>query len=223
MGIAPDDVRVSSGIVTPAQVSTLVDMPEVTVRSWMRPRGNRPPLVHSRTPARRGWPSIPLVGLAEVSSLRALRDSGLSMRTVLDAAAYVRAHWDDPYALANPRLVTDGAEAFLHDTQTDEVYRLRDRQHAFTEILREHLRPLVIGPDDYVQAFHATRLVDADLYLDPRFSAGRLSFSNRVPVFAVLGALAAGELPESVALDFGLKPSEVRAVEQHSRWLADAA
>lgn len=222
MGIALNDPRVRSGILTPTQVASLIGMKTPTLRTWTKDRGRRPTMVHTITPRRRGWPSVPLVGLAEASSLLALRQVGVKMSLLADAAEYICERYDDPFALANPRLVTDGTEAFAHDLQSDELWRIRDRQVAFTEVLREHLRPLILDADDYVKAYRVP-LSDVDLFIEPGFSAGRMTFANKVPVFAVIGSLRAGEEPVSVALDYGLPPSEVAAVERHIDWLEAAA
>lgn len=222
MGLSLDDPRVSSGILTPAQAAGLIGMKTPTLRTWTKQRGRRPVMVHTVNPRRRGWPSVPLIGLAEASSLLALRTVGISMSLLAEAADYIRDRYDDPFALANPRLVTDGTEAFAHDLSSDELWRIRDNQVAFTEVLREHLRPLVLDRDDYVKAYRVP-LPDVDLLIEPGFSAGRMTFTNRVPVFAVIGLLRAGEDPVSIALDYGLLPSEVESVEQHIDWLEPAA
>jgi uncharacterized protein (DUF433 family) len=218
------DARFTSPILRPREVATLVSMPEPTVRRWTRPIDDRPPMVHEVRTQRRGWPSIPLVGLAEASVLRALRDGGMTMKTAVDAGRYIRDAFNMPYAMASPRLVTDGVEAFILDSDAGELVRIKDNQHAFIDVLQEHLRPLQIGRDGFVESFRVLRLEDVDVDIDPYYSAGRMSFRrNRVPVFAVVDSLMAGESARTVEIDFRLTPTEVQAVERHLPWLAKVA
>ena len=179
-------------------------------------------MVHKVEPRRRGWPSIPLIGLAEASSLSILRRLGMSMQTAAKAVDFIRAEFNDEYAMASPHLVTDGIDAFVHFAKTDDVVRIKDRQQAIVEVVRDHLRPIVVGADSYVEAYEVNR-AGVSMFIDPRFSAGRLTFANRTPVFAVLGALKSGEEPIRVALDFGLPPTHVEAIGGDLEWLAQVA
>ena len=134
------------------------------------------------------------------------------------AADYIRDETGDFYALANPKLVTDGATAFVqHD---DGLHRIRDKQAAFTDVLRDHLKPLILGEDDYVEQFE----VAPGITIDPRFNSGRPAFTRtRIPVFAVLGSLLAGETEEEVADDYGLERTEVRQVWDRKGYFAAVA
>ena len=113
--------------------------------------------------------------------------------------------YNDPHALANRRLVTDGAYAYVQEGPRD-LYRVRTQQHAFVEVLEEHLRPLVFERDDYPVAF-AVRI--PGVVIDPRFNAGRMTFvRNRVPVFAVVGSLRGGDSVDEVMQQYGLTVQE---------------
>lgn len=217
MAIEPNDIRASAPILTYPEVSALVRMPETTVRHWGTGRGRVGDIVHTIKPKKRGWPSIPLVGLAEVSSLRALRMGGMDMTEIARAAAFIRNEFNDPYALSNPRLMTDGATAFIeHDAG---VTRLRDGQEAFEQVIQEHLKPLNIGLDGYVESFEVDR--DLGISIDPRYNSGRPAFvDSRIPVFAVLGALRAGESEGAVADDFGITIREVAAISNQRDYFA---
>ena len=146
-------------------------------------------------------------------------EGGLTFPEVRRAVQYIREEEREEYALASPRLLTDGAEAFIEDAEG--VRRLRDQQRAFSEVIREHLRPLVIGDDGFVEAFVVERFGPHRVTIDPRFNAGQMSFErNRVPLFAVAGALRAGESPRDAESDFALSPEEVAIVAQNVEWLA---
>ena len=167
----------------------------------------------------RGWPSVPLVGLVEANTLRTLREM-LAPSEVEAAALWIRKRHDAPYALANRRLVTDGAYAYVRENPND-LYRVKTNQHAFVEVLEAHLKPLIFERDDYPVAFEV-RI--PGVTIDPRFNAGRMTFvRNRVPVFAVLGSLAGGDSVDEVMQQYGLTLQEVAAVDEHREWAAKAA
>lgn len=207
MSIAANDLRASAPILTFREAARLIGMQSPDkLRSWTRAAGSRPPLVHSHKARKKGWPTLPLVGLAEGFSLNALREMGMSMQQAGVAARYIREESGDQFAMANPKFVTDGTDAFVQTE--DELMRIRDRQGAFKEVLKGHLAPLMFGTDGYVERFIVSE--DPLIVVDPRYNGGRPSFADTlVPVFPVLGALEAGDSPEVVALDFNLDSSKV--------------
>ncbi len=147
-----DPPRISSAIASRSEVANLVRVRPERLTSWAHPptNGRAPPLVH--TARSHGRFSIPLVGgIAEAASLNALRQGGMSMQQARSAAEYVRREYGDEYAMASPKLFTDGTDAFFEDNEGGLV-RLRDRQGAWREVLNQHLRPLIIGPDGFVEA-----------------------------------------------------------------------
>ncbi|MGW9825107.1 uncharacterized protein (DUF433 family) [Brevibacterium pityocampae] len=213
MPISIDDIRASAPILTVREAADILEMPRAEkLRSWTRRSGGRPPMVHSLPPRKRGYPTIPLVGLAEGSSLNALRHGGMTMHEASLAVKFIREKHNDPFALANPELVTDGTDAFLK-TETDLV-RIKDRQAAFQEVLRDHLRPLILGDDGYVERYRL--FDDPEIVIDPRFNSGRPSFADSmIPVFPIVGALQAGDGRHAIAEDFDIPVEQVAFVEQH--------
>lgn len=212
MSISTADLRASAPILTFREASRLIGMDSSEkLRSWTRPSEGKPPLVHSHKARKRGWPTLPLVGLAEGFSLNALREMGMSMQQARIAARYIREESGDQFAMANPQFVTDGTDAFLQSE--DELIRIRDQQGAFKEVLRGHLAPLLFGSDGYVERFVVAE--DPLIVVDPRFNGGRPSFADTlVPVFPILGALEAGDPPEIVALDFDIESSKVGFIDE---------
>lgn len=211
------DVRTTSAIATRSEAAHLADIPAQRLSAWARPtRRGLAPLVH--TVKSRSRFTVPLVGIAEASALNGLREGGMSMQQARTAAEFIRRELGDEYAIASPRLVTDGIDAFIQDDKG--TMRLRDRQHAIQEVLRRHLRPLILADDGMVEAFRVEQFGDTDVTVDPRYNAGRMSFTrNRVPVFVVAGSLRAGEKPDAVAADFGLTREEVDQVDGLLDWL----
>lgn len=211
------DVRTSSAIATRSEAAHLADIPPQRLSAWARPtRRGQVPLVH--TIKSRSRFTVPLVGIAEASALNGLREGGMSMQQARTAAEFIRRELGDEYAIASPRLVTDGIDAFIQDDKG--TMRLRDRQQAIQEVLQRHLRPLILADDGIVEAFHVEQFGDTHVTVDPRYNAGRMSFTRtRVPVFVVAGSLRAGEKLDAVAADYGLTREEVDQVDQLLDWL----
>lgn len=210
------DIRTSSPIATRAEVSTLVGVKPGRLTGWTHPTHGRAPLVH--TVNRSGHLTIPLVGIAEAAGLAALRHGGLSMQQARKAAEVIRANAGTEYALASPKLLTDGTDAFIEDDRG--IWRLRDRQGAIREAFARHLRPLVLDEFGFVRAFHVEEFKESRVTIDPRFNAGRMSFeSNRVPVFAVADALEAGESIDAVSDSFGLDRAAIAEVSKLLQWV----
>ena len=211
--------RFVTPICTVQDVAELVGMPVETVKTWSGQRTSRRKMITRMPQDHRGWPSIPLVGLVEANTLRTLRDL-LPPPEVESAALWIREHHAAPYALANRRLVTDGAYAYVRENP-NQLYRVRTNQHAFVEVLEEHLRPLIYEDDDYPVAF---RVRIPGVQIDPRFNAGRMALArNRVPIFAVVGSLQGGDSIDEVMQQYGLTLQEVAAIDEHREWAATAA
>ena len=211
--------RFVTPICTVQNVADIVDMPLDTVKNWAGQRHSRRQMFTRAPQAHRGWPSVPLIGLVEANTLRTLREM-LAPSEVEAAANWIRRQYDAPYALANRRLVTDGAYAYVQENPS-ELYRVKTQQYAFVEVLKEHLKPLVFEHDDYPVAFEV-RI--PGVVIDPRYNAGRMSFKrNRMPVFAVLGSLRGGDSVDEVMQQYGLTLQEVAAVDEHREWAAEAA
>lgn len=216
-----DEARFRSPICTVRDVADLVGMPAATVQNWAGQRARRPQLIAHSKPATRGWPSIPLVGLVEAATLRGMR-SHLPAREVWEAARWIEEHLDSPHPLAHERLVTDGFKAYV-DELGGNLYHLRTNQQVIRESIEEQLRPVVFADDHYPLQFQVLRL-GPGVVIDPRFNAGRMYFArNGTPLFAVLGALAAGEEAAEVADAYRLTRDEVAIVERHRDWLEQAA
>ncbi len=113
-------------------------MLESTLDTWLaHPVGT--PLVHAVQPEKRGWPRVPFVGIAEAFVLRSLREIGISMGGIKKAAEIVRQEFDDPHALAQERIATDGVCIFVR-LADEAVIHARDRQAATGEVMEGYLR-----------------------------------------------------------------------------------
>lgn len=213
--------RFASAILTVPATAGLVGMPVATLQSWVGQRHSRPQVVTRRAPLKRGWPSIPLVGLAEAAALRGLVDLGLPRSEIYAVVKHLREHFGSPFPFADERLVTDGRLAYVLEG-VDSAYRVATKQHVFVEAVRDYLKPIVFADDHYPTAY---RVPDMDgVVIDPRFNAGRWTFErSKVPLFAVAGALQAGEPTVEVAEMYRLDLDEVGLVERHLERVAEAA
>lgn len=216
------DVRVTVPICTPRQLGELIDMPLSTVYSWTKPTATRPALIHRVEPLRRGWPTIPLIGVAEAMVLRPLRkDWKMRMPEISAAVTFLREE-GGPFALGNPQLLHDGVLALLQDPD-GSLSALRSGQGVLPGLLREQLHPFRLAPDGFVEALKVQQIPETEI--DPRFSSGRMRFTRTgVPVFAVAGMLKAGEPPEVVAHEYGVELRLVQAVaDADPAWLSQVA
>ncbi|PID53040.1 MAG: hypothetical protein CSA58_09145 [Micrococcales bacterium] len=219
MDVDYKEPRFVTPICTVQDVADFVSMPLDTVKAWAGQRSSRRQMFTRNPQDHRGWPSVPLVGLVEANTLRTLREM-LAPSEVEAAALWIRQRFDAPFALANRRLVTDGAYAYVQENPSD-LYRVKTNQHAFVEVLEDHLKPLIFEDDNYPVAFQV-RI--PGVAIDPRFNAGRMTFiRNRIPVFAVRGSLAGGDSVDEVMQQYGLTLQEVAAVDEHREWAATAA
>lgn len=194
----------STPILTARETARYLGMPESTLDAWLLARG-RTPLVHAVSPERRGWPRVPFVGVIEAYVLRALRDLGLPMDAIRDAAALVREEFDDPYALARHRIVTDGVAIFVK--AADESYvHAANRQLAIPEILEAHLRSIEWDADGNATRLHLHHFpAAADVIIDPRFGWGSpVLGQSKVRVEDLVDLWRQGERFTTIASEYDL-------------------
>lgn len=186
-----------------------------TLRNWRRTG-----LVHSLEAERKGWPNLPFVGVVEAFVLERLREMGIPMARIKEAAMGIREKLNDQYGLARPGLGVHGRDILV--SVADGLYRGADLQQAATETVQDFQEIITWSGDD-PQRLKLTNL-GADVILDPRFGWGRpVVESNKVPVEAILGLWRAGESLETVADEFGMTAADVEELaraESRSRWVA---
>jgi uncharacterized protein (DUF433 family) len=208
--------RFTVPLLTPLETAQHLQIPERTVRSWLRHESAGHPLVHSIKPARRGHPSMPFVAVVEAYVLRSLRNLGLSPTKIADAAAEVREQFDTEYGLASRRIATDGVDVFIHYLETDEIARAGDRQMPFRELINDYLHYILWEEDDDFPTRLTLRMYDpaiAEVVIDPRFAWGApIVEPAKIPVTAVLGMWRAGESADVVASEYGLTVEQVQAL-----------
>lgn len=206
--------RFTDGLLTPAETSSYLQIPQSTLHSWLRGRAAGAPLVHRVDPVNPGQPSVPFVAVAEAYVLRSLRDLGLRMSEIREAAEAVRAAFDTPYGLVSKRIATDGVDIFVEHGLGD-LRRARDGQAPIHEVVAEYLRYLSWEAGDEFPFSLQLRQYPATVpvVIDPRFGHGLpVIEANRVPVKALTDLWEAGESVEDIAYEYEMEPEQVDAL-----------
>jgi uncharacterized protein (DUF433 family) len=200
-------------LLTARETARHLRMPESTLDAWLVNRGGGNPLVHAVTPEKRGWPRVPFVGIVEAYVLRSLRELGLSMQDIRKAAEIVRSEFDDPYALANKRLATDGIRIFVR-LADDSVIHVRDRQSAIKEVIARDLRYIVWDESGRPRQLRLPQYpADAGVVIDPRFGWGTpVLAQSKVPVASLVSLWRTGESMTDIGDEYGLSTSTVEDV-----------
>lgn len=144
------------------------------------------------------------------------------MQKLTKVAADLRNETGDPYVLARPILFTDGVDVYRRIR--GDLFRVEDGQQPIEQVIANYLSKVELDSDETPVSFKVTTSSGLELSIDPRFNAGRLSITrSRAPVFAILGALEAGEPAPVVAFDYSLEAEEVSGIEQDRKWLTEIA
>ncbi|WNV81998.1 DUF433 domain-containing protein [Umezawaea sp. Da 62-37] len=189
-------------------------IPESTLNRWLAEQAAGSPLVHGVEPEHVGWPSVPFVAVVEAYVLRSLRDLGLGMAKIRDAAAEIRHAFDTPFGLATRKIATDGIDIFL-DYAPDDIARVGDRQRPIREVLDGYLHYIEWdAEDEFAARLRLRQYPDiAPVVIDPRFGRGApVVEENNVPVEAIVTMWLAGESIDEVAYEYSLEPVQVESI-----------
>lgn len=203
--------RFEDGLLTPAETSSYLQIPYSTLASWLKGTAAGAPLVHRVQPVADGQPCVPFIAVAEAHVLRSLRELGLRMSEIREAAAAVRDAFDTPYGLVSRRIATDGVDIFVEHGLGD-LRRARDGQVPIQEVVADYLRYLSWAPDDdYPSSLRLRQYPEhVPVVIDPRFGHGLpVVAANRVPVSAVTDLWEAGESIEAIAYEYDMDPGQV--------------
>ncbi|WP_089908704.1 DUF433 domain-containing protein [Lentzea albida] len=201
-------------LLTPKETAKHLLIPRSTLDRWLREQVDGAPLVHRVEPDRRGWPSVPFVAVVEAYVLRSLRDLGLRMNKIRDAAEAVRREFNTPYALANRKISTDGVDIFLEYADGD-MARVGDQQRPIRDFLNAHLRYINWDSSDGLASSLKLRQYPdvAPVIIDPRFGWGApVIEANHVPVDAVVNMWLAGDSLKEVAYEYSLTTEQVESI-----------
>ena len=176
-------------------------MPQSTLITWKRDEA-----IHSVEGEKRGWPTIPFVGVIEAFVLRELRGLRFTRRQIQDAAEGARRWFGDEYGLARPEIGHDaGVDIFIE--VGGELYRAKDHQQAIRATVAGFSHCIEWSGRD-PQRLKLARL--GNVYLDPRFGWGRPTVDpSRASVTAVMGMWYAGEPLSVIADEYDMTPADV--------------
>ncbi|CAN5291159.1 hypothetical protein BH09ACT12_BH09ACT12_05440 [soil metagenome] len=202
----------SKPILTARETARYLAMPESTLDLWLLQAGERP-LVHAVQPERRGWPRVPFAGVIEAYVLRALRDLKLPLEQILKAAELVREEFDNPFALAHRRILTDGVALFVSMADARCV-RALDRQITISAVLKTHLRQIEWHSDGTAKRLHLRNFpAAADVIIDPRFGWGAPVLGHsKVRVEDLVSLWRSGESFSVIAEEYDLAVDVVEDV-----------
>lgn len=205
--------KVADPLLTAAEVSQHLGIPRSTLHSWLKDDAPGGPLVHEVSARKRGYPTMPFIAVIEAYVLRSLRDLGLSKGTIRQAALEVREEFGTEFALASPRIVTDGVDLFIRHS-ADAYTRVGDQQVPIREVLEDYLRDISFDTDGSPSRLRLRRYADAaEVIIDPRFAWGApVEAEQKVPVHAVVDLWRAGEPMTVVAEEFDLSPETVESI-----------
>ena len=192
-------------------------LPASTLRSWTRRQAGPAPLVHRLRPETPRSASLPFVGLVEAHMLRGFRDLGLSAQGLRVSVTRLREKLNDEYALATRRVATDGLSLLVDmaESQGEPIWtRAVDGQAAITAVIERYLKFVQWSKNDpYPTRLKLKTYQGADVIVDPRFAFGQPVLARqKIRVQDILDAFWAGESPNTVAVEFGVKANEVEAV-----------
>lgn len=151
------------------------------------------------------------MAVAEAYVLRSLRDLGLRMTEIREAAAALRRAFDTPYGLVSKRIATDGVDIFI-DHSLGDLRRARDGQATIQEAVADYLRYLSWDAgDEFPSSLRLRQYPESvPVVIDPRFGHGLpVVEANRVPVKAVADLWDAGESIEDIVYEYDMTAEEV--------------
>ena len=196
--------RYLTPLLTARETARALKMPESTLDTWLATPTDAP-LVHAVRPEKRGWPRVPFVGIVEAYVLRSLRELGIPMADIRKAAEIVRQEFDDPYALAQKRIATDGVRIFVR-LADQSIIHARDRQAAIGEVMEGYLRYITWDAQGQPRSLRLPQYPDqAVVVIDPDFSWGApVLAETRVPIDGMVALWRTGESMTEIADEYGL-------------------
>lgn len=212
------DDRFTLPLFTPGEVATHLGQPESTIRSWLGLAKAPAVVTYLGDKRHRGDATVPFIGLAEAFVLSAFRASGLPLQRIRPAVDRLKQEVDLPYALANERILTDGAEVlFEYGRSQDGVVMkdlvvVRNQQVVFREAVESYLRYITWAADGYSGSLLLPHYGPANVVVDPQRNFGQPMFSDGgARVEDVLDLLFAGEPIDVVAAEYGVSRDQVEA------------
>lgn len=212
------DTRFTLPLFTPAEVAVHLGLPASTVRAWLGLARSPAVVTYLGDRLHPRVASVPFIGLAEAFVLSAFRASGLPLPRIRPAVERLRAEVDLPHALANKRVLTDGAEILFeygreHDGAVGkDLVVVRNQQVVFREVVESYLRCISWADDGYSAGVSLPRYADAHVVVDPLRNFGQPMFmEGGARLEDVLDMFFAGKPIDVVANEYGVTRQQVEA------------
>lgn len=218
MSSISSDSRFTTPLFTSTEVARHLGIPKSTVRNWLGLSDAPSIVTHIAETLKPRDATVPFVGLTEAFVLSAFRQSGLPLQRIRPAVARLAEDVNLPHALANRRVMTDGAE-ILYDYGRDhdasiakDLVVVRSQQIVFREVVESYLRCITWAEDEYSTALRLPSYGEAQVIVDPDRSFGQPIFGDvGVRLEDVLDLFFAGESIDVVAEEYGVHRSQVEA------------
>jgi uncharacterized protein (DUF433 family) len=200
-----------------AEVSLHLGLPATTLGHWLRSGA----LEAVESPGR-GEATITFAGLVETHMLRQLRQAGLSLQAIGDAAVALRSKAGRHYPLAWQGLAHDGRDLLIEiaaEGRDPAWERIRDSQGGLPGVVRRGSAAVGWADDGYAATLRLVVYSDVDVLVDPLRSSGQPILEGAgIRVEDVVDHARAGEPYHAIAAKFGLEDFEVEAlVRPHIR------
>jgi uncharacterized protein (DUF433 family)/DNA-binding transcriptional MerR regulator len=210
------DPRFDLPIFTRAETSTHLGLSPSTLGYWLRTGAL------DATQARPGEATMTFASVVETHMLRQLRDAGLSLQAIRDAAIRLRRDAGRPHPLAWRRIAHDGRDLLMEisaEGRDPSWERIRDSQGGLAGVVEIGLESVGWAPDDYANRLRLMTYQGAEVIVDPRFSFGQPILERvGVRVEDIVDLARAGEPYQLIADEFGIETAEVEAlVRPHIR------
>lgn len=158
--------------------------------------------------------------LIEVFIAGQLREGGVSMRTVRQVHAALKAQWDDPHPFCRPELRTEGKKIFYVGTDQsgrEEIKEVLTGQRAFPEIISPFLKRLDY---DHNSAFRWR--IASGVEIDPTLCFGQpVAEQSKKPTYLLSTSFHAnGKQADAVARWYGVTKDDVLAAVEFESKLA---
>ena len=204
------DPRFDLPLYTRAEVALQLGLPATTLGDWLR-SGALEAAVGGR-----GEPTITFAGLVETHMLRHLRQAGLSLQAIGEAALALRSRAGRRYPLAWSGLAHDGRDLLIeiaNEGREQGWERIRDSQGGLPGVLRRGSAAIGWADDGYAATLRLVIYHDIDVTVDPDRSHGQpVVDGSDIHVDDVVDCVRTGMPYRDIATKFGLEDFEVEAL-----------
>jgi len=208
------DIRFTEGILNFTQAARHLRIPRQTFHRWARGHPHGGPLLHLADSRSDALP-VTLIALAEAYVLEALRTAGVRPQRIRPALKALQKEFGREYVLVAPELATDGVDVLWDFNKSRAGHGLivgGTNQHVIREIVADHMQYVAFDRDGYPEQLQLTAWLPSKVVVDMRRAFGQPIFAGTgTRVADVAGMIKAGESTETVADEFGISVSDVRA------------